>query len=128
MPRERATLVTIYWRDIPAQVNAQIGRDRTQLLMPARFQRAVDRAKRKAQIYTADEDIAQWRRESRPFAGAPAEAAQAAVDGLVAAYDADRLRRLVYAAGIEADVDAATEIDLAQLAALEELSEREEDQ
>lgn len=128
MPRRRSTLVTIYWRDIPVQVNAQIDRDRAQVLMPARFQRAVDRAKRKAQIYTADADIAQWRRESRPFSGDPAEAAQAAVDGLIAAYDTDRIRRLVYAAGVEADVDAATEIDLAQLAALEELSEREEDQ
>ena len=59
-------VVVIYWRDIPAQVNAQRDRDRHQVLLPAQFQRAIDRAKRKAKIYTAQEDVAQWRRESRP--------------------------------------------------------------
>jgi len=56
--------VTIYWRDIPAQVNGQNGRERHQLLLSSKFQRAVDRAKRKAGIYTAEEDIAQWHRSS----------------------------------------------------------------
>ena len=54
----------VYWRDIPAQVNGQSGRDRHQLLLSSKFQRAVDRAKRKAGIYTAEEDIAQWHRTS----------------------------------------------------------------
>ena len=45
-----AEVVTIYWRDIPAQVNGQQGRDRHQLLLSSKFQRAVDRAKRKAGI------------------------------------------------------------------------------
>ena len=58
------TLVTIYWRDIPAQVNGQSGRDRHQVVLSGKFQRAIDRAKRKADIYTAEQDIAQWRRVS----------------------------------------------------------------
>ena len=71
MPRgsKGPELVVIYWRDIPAQVNAQLGRERHQVLLPDKFQRAVDRAKRKAHIYTAHEDIAQWRRESQPCEG-----------------------------------------------------------
>jgi hypothetical protein len=36
------------------------------VLLSSKFQRAVDRAKRKAGIYTAEEDIAQWRRTSEP--------------------------------------------------------------
>ena len=47
------------------------------MLLSDKFQRAVDRAKRKAHIYTAHEDIAQWRRESRPCEGDLAKAATA---------------------------------------------------
>jgi len=54
-----AEVVTIFWRDIPAQVNGQDGRDRHQVLLSSKFQRAVDRAKRKAGIYTAEDDITQ---------------------------------------------------------------------
>jgi Virulence factor len=61
-----AQLVVISWRDIPAQVNAQKGRERQQVILGAKFQRAIDRAKRKARIYTAHEDITQWKRETRP--------------------------------------------------------------
>ena len=67
MPRRErggSEVVTIYWRDIPAQVNGQNGRERHQVLLSSKFQRAVDRAKRKAGIYTAEEDIAQWHRTS----------------------------------------------------------------
>jgi hypothetical protein len=125
MPRDRAVLVTIYWRDIPAQVNAQVGRERHQILLPNRFQRAVDRAKRKARIYTSAEDIAQWRRVTKPMTGDPTAAAQAEVDALIAAYDADRIRRLVYAAGWEANIDERdiASISPAELAALEELDD-----
>jgi hypothetical protein len=59
-------IIVISWRDIPAQVNAQRGREREQVILSAKFQRAIDRAKRKAKIYTAHEDIAQWKRVSRP--------------------------------------------------------------
>ena len=39
-----AELVTIYWRDIPAQITAQEGRTREKALLGARFQHAIDRA------------------------------------------------------------------------------------
>ncbi|NDD87230.1 MAG: hypothetical protein EBZ45_05885 [Actinobacteria bacterium] len=41
-------VVIIKWRDIPAQVNAQMGRERHQVVLSAKFQRAIDRAKRTA--------------------------------------------------------------------------------
>ena len=66
MPRgsNNPELIVIYWRDIPAQVNAQRGRERQQYVLPDKFQRAIDRAKRKAGIFTSQEDVAQWRRVS----------------------------------------------------------------
>lgn len=103
--RDRPEVVVIYWRDIPAQVNAQLGRERHQVLLPDKFQRAIDRAKRKAKIVTAQEDVAQWRRESRPCSpDLPAEA-EAEAASLDAAYPADRLGKLAFAGGIEPAID-----------------------
>lgn len=124
MPRDRREIVVIWWRDIPTQVNAQSGRERYQLLLPDRFQRAVDRAKRKAKIYTAHEDIAQWRRVSEPLVGEPEEAAAAVVARLDDEYPRERLGLLAFAGGFEADVQSI-EVSRAELAALEELEEDE---
>ncbi len=60
MARGGNSIIIIKWRDIPAQVNAQMGRERYQVILGAKFQRAIDRAKLKANIYTAEEDVAQW--------------------------------------------------------------------
>ncbi len=123
--RSSRELIVIYWRDIPAQVNAQEGRDRHQVVLAGKFQRAIDRAKRKAKIYTADEEVAQWRRESRPIDGDLAEAAQTAADAIEREYRSDRLGLLAYYGGWEADVVSTAVIDREVLAALEELDEDE---
>ncbi len=119
-------LIVIYWRDIPAQVNAQEGRDRHQVVLGGKFQRAIDRAKRKANIYTADEEVAQWRRESRPITGDLASEAKAAADAIEHEYRRDRLGLLAYYGGWEADVINTEAIDRDVLAALEELDEEDE--
>ena len=119
-------LIVIYWRDIPAQVNAQEGRDRHQVVLGGKFQRAIDRAKRKAKIYTADEEVAQWRRESRPIAGDLAAEAQAAADAIDSEYRHERLGLLAYYGGWEADVVTTDVIDRDILAALEELTAEEQ--
>lgn len=121
-----AAVVTIFWRDIPAQVNGQAGRDRHQVVLSAKFQRAIDRAKRKAGIYTADDDIAQWRRVSAPCAGDVAAAAEAEAARLEASVSREFLGRLAYAGGFAADIDDAS-IDRAELRALEELDEADDD-
>lgn len=118
-------LIVIYWRDIPAQVNAQEGRDRHQVVLGGKFQRAVDRAKRKAGIYTADEEVAQWRRESRPITGDLATEAQVAAEAIELEYDRDRLGLLAYYGGWEADVVTTDAIDREVLDALEELDDEE---
>ena len=124
MPRNGAVIVIIKWRDIPAQVNAQFGRERFQLVLSAKFQRAIDRAKRKAHIYTAEEDVAQWSRETLPLEGTMEEAAKAMVERLEAQYSREHLGRLAYAGGWEADV-ASMDVSTRELAALEELEEDE---
>ena len=124
MSRGSNEVVVIMWRDIPAQVNAQAGRERKQVQLSDKFQRAVDRAKRKAHIYTADEDIAQWRRISLPLVGDLAEAAQREADRLDGEYSRERLGRLAFAGGYEADVDNSA-ISTDALLALEELEENE---
>lgn len=124
MPRNGAVIVIIKWRDIPAQVNAQFGRERFQLVLSAKFQRAIDRAKRKAHIYTAEEDVAQWSRETLPLEGTMEDAAKAVVDRLESQYSREHLGRLAYAGGWEKDVEAM-DVSSRELAALEELEEDE---
>ena len=127
MPRRSSgasEVVTIYWRDIPAQVNGQSGRDRHQVLLSSKFQRAVDRAKRKAGIYTAEEDIAQWRRTSEPCEN-HVFAAEAQAAALEAEYSREYLGRLAYAGGLAADV-VDDDVDRDALLALEELEDDEQ--
>lgn len=125
--RTGAEVVVISWRDIPAQVNGQAGRDRHQVLLSSKFQRAVDRAKRKAGIYTAEEDIAQWSRTSEPcpdgvdhVAAAAARAAE-----LERTYSREHLGKLAYAGGFAADI-TDDDVDRDELAALEELDETDD--
>ena len=118
-------LVTIFWRDIPAQVNGQAGRERHQVVLSAKFQRAIDRAKRRADIYTAEDDIAQWRRASAPCQADIAGAAQAEADRIELDFSREYLGKLAFAGGFGADVDEA-DVDRASLLALEELDEDDE--
>lgn len=129
MPRRAggAEIVTIYWRDIPAQVNGQSGRDRHQVVLSAKFQRAIDRAKRKAGIYTAEDDIAQWRRESVACDGDVAEAAETEANRLEVEMSREFLGRLAYAGGFESDI-VGGDVDGSELRALEELDDAESDQ
>ena len=126
MARGGNSVVVIKWRDIPAQVNAQMGRDRYQVVLSAKFQRAIDRAKRKANIYTAEEDIAQWSRDTLPLEGTLAEAAQKVADEIEAKYSRQHLGVLAYAGGIEKDIEQLT-VAAKDLAALEELEEEMND-
>lgn len=124
MPRGGEQVIVIMWRDIPAQVNGQVGRDRHQVVLSEKFQRAIDRAKRKAKIHTAHDDVAQWRRVSHPLDGEVEAAAQAEADRIEAAYSRERLGLLAFAGGWEHDV-GPTPADSAALADLEELATEE---
>lgn len=95
-----AKLITVYWRDIPAQVIARKGRESAKAMLSARFQEAIDRAAMRAGRGASDAYLAEWRRESR----ACGEALQAEVDARAAALEAeysdDDLDSLAKAKGI----------------------------
>jgi len=59
-------LITVYWRDIPAQVIARKGRKTAfKKELHPRFQRAIDRAAMRARKESEDAYLADWRRESQ---------------------------------------------------------------
>lgn len=103
-------IIVISWRDIPAQVNAQRGREREQVILPGKFQRAIDRAKRKAKIYTAQEDIAQWNRVSRPCGEDLAAEAAAEAARIEADYTTEHLGQLGFFGGWEPEHKPADEV------------------
>ena len=96
-----AKLVTIFWRDIPAQINAQSGRVREQRILPRPFQRAIERATRKADITTSDAYVRQWRREARPCGDDLLAEALAGAAELEQRYPQERLFALVANLGWE---------------------------
>ncbi len=107
---DQPQLIVISWRDVPAQVNAQKGREREQVILSAKFQRAIDRAKRKAKIYTAHEDIAQWKRVSRPCTDDLAAEAQAEASRIEEQYTKEHLGQLGFLGGWEPENKPVDEI------------------
>ncbi len=96
-------IVTIKWRDIPAQINGRFGEDRHQFILPRRFQRSIDEAAMVAGKKTASEYVEQWRRDTTVFNGDSFEMLKAAVEtravALEAAFDRVRLAEFVAAGG-----------------------------
>lgn len=90
----------VFWRDIPAQVIIGKGRSGTKAVLPERFEQAIDRCAMKIGAKDQDAYLAEWRRvEAGEIEGDPAQIAQAEIARLDAAYDNDRLRRLIAADG-----------------------------
>ncbi len=92
-------MVTIFWRDIPAQVNVK-GTD-AKRLMPQRFQVAIDRAAMIADMSDTDAYVAQWRQEAKAVSGDPLEAAIAEAGRLDALYPSERLNEFVENGGTD---------------------------
>jgi hypothetical protein len=97
MPRRGNELVVISWRDIPAQVNGRSGAEKHQVVLPRRFQRAIDDAAMVAGKRTASEYVGEWRRTAiaLPANGAIAAAAEAEAKRLDDAFPRERLQALV---------------------------------
>jgi hypothetical protein len=70
MPRRSSNeVVVIMWRDIPAQINGKAGDERHQVVLPHRFQKAIDRAAMVAGKKTAQDYVGEWRRTQHPLTG-----------------------------------------------------------
>jgi hypothetical protein len=93
-------LVTIFWRDIPSQVNAQAGRTRHPVTLSERFQIAIDRAAMVSGKAGSDDYINEWRRVSQPCGDDLAAAATAEAARLEAEYDKATLAKLASNGGL----------------------------
>ncbi len=96
-----AHLVTIFWRDIPSQVNGQIGRTRVAAPLDDRFQVAIDKAAMVADITDSDAYIAEWRRSARPCSDDLAAEATAEAERIDTEYTPARIKHLVANGGFE---------------------------
>ena len=103
-----AHLITLFWRDIPAQVIAESGRGRNRrqakIELPRRFAIAIDAAAMRDGANTTDDYLAEWRRSEPILCGddLDAEAAKLATD-IEADYSAERVRKLVLSGGFDRD-------------------------
>lgn len=100
-PRARSELVTILWRDIPAQVIARSGRRKSAVELPPRFQSAIDRAAMKAGRNTYDAYIEEWRRTAAPCGENVEAEAAAAAARIGQEYPNSRLARIAANGGYE---------------------------
>jgi len=92
-------LITIYWRDIPAQVIGQQGRTRHKVELDPRFAKAIDRAAMRAGRGSSKAYLEEWRRESRPCDGNVEQAVREEVERLEAAFPDDLLEATVKKGG-----------------------------
>jgi hypothetical protein len=93
-------LSVISWRDIPSQVIVKRGREMAKVLLPPRFQEAIDRAAMRAGRGSSEAYLADWRRSEARECGADIEAeARAEAARLEAQYDEEALLALIRAHG-----------------------------
>jgi Virulence factor len=97
-----ASLITVYWRDIPSQVIVKSGRQAAKRELSRRFVRAIDLAAMHAGAKGADDYLADWRRSEPVACGDDLEReAEAAAAQLEAEYDTHRLAVLAKQDGRE---------------------------
>jgi hypothetical protein len=94
-----ATLVTIWWRDIPMQVIAREGRKSAKRVLDKRFQFAVDKAAMNAGKKSYGDYIEEMRRAERACGPDLEAEADAEVTRLETAYAKAVLHRLIASGG-----------------------------
>ena len=95
-------LITMYWRDIPAQVLAKAGRANARRELTPRFQDAIDRAAMKCGARDTDAYLEGWRKGAAEPCGADLEGVvEAAAARLEQEFDSERLKRLINSDGTE---------------------------
>jgi hypothetical protein len=98
-----ASLITIWWRDLPMQVIARDRRQAHKVVLHPRFQVAVDRAAVKAGKKSASDYVEEMRREARPCGDDLLNEATAESERLESLYTKDVLARIVAAGGIDSE-------------------------
>lgn len=96
-----AKLITVFWRDIPAQVIAKSGRRSARVQLVERFQTAIDRAAMRAGKGSSDAYLEDWRRSEPRECGDDLEAEAAAEAArLEVQYPEQQLERLIKSGGV----------------------------
>jgi hypothetical protein len=93
--RSSNELVVIMWRDIPAQINGKAGDERHQVMLPHRFQKAIDRAAMVAGKKTAQDYVGEWRRSNHPLTGELIASVEATAASIETEFTNERLHVLV---------------------------------
>jgi len=94
-----AKLITVYWRDIPAQVIAKRGRESAKVPLSQRFHEAIDRAAMRAGKGSSDKYLEDWRRVPKNCGAVLQDEAKAEAERLEAAFDDELLEKMVKAGG-----------------------------
>jgi hypothetical protein len=93
-------LITVYWRDIPAQLIGRKGRTTVcKRVLDPRFQHAIDRAAMRARKVSEDAYLEDWRRVSSPCEGDVEQAVADEAIRLESEYTVDVLDTLARAGG-----------------------------
>ena len=94
-----AKLISIYWRDIPAQVVGRQGRTNVKKELEPRFAKAIDRAAMRAGRGSSDAYLADWRRETETVSGDLEQIVADRVATLESRFDDDFLEKVIKAGG-----------------------------
>lgn len=103
-----AKLISIYWRDIPAQVIGRAGR-RTSIRkeLDVRFAKAIDRAAMRAGRGSSDAYLEDWRRVTEDVDGDLQALVHERVAALEQQFDDETLERAVKAGGLVPEEESA---------------------
>ena len=100
-----AKLISIYWRDIPAQVIGRAGRGKVRRELHPRFQQAIDRAAMRAGRGSSDAYLEDWRRVSEPADGDLETLVNERVAALEAGFSEEYLEQVVKNGGLTEGVN-----------------------
>ena len=100
-----AKLITVFWRDIPAQVMAKRGRATAKVRLSERFQVAIDRAAMRAGKGSSDAYLSEWRRESAVCGEDLDDEARIAAERIETEFTDHDLDTLARAKGVRAAAD-----------------------
>ncbi len=103
-----AKLITIFWRDIPAQVICRVGRENIKQELSPRFAKAIDRAAMRAGRGSSDAYLEDWRRESEEVDGNREQILNERVALLESRFPEDYLERVVKAGGAATPAEPGT--------------------
>ena len=108
-----ADLITVYWRDIPAQVIVKKGRKTAKRELSLRFTEAIDMCAMRSGAHETDAYLAEWRRDGPQTVSDDLEAeADKAAEALETTYTKERLKALIRSQGKAEGDDDSGEDDI----------------